>query len=136
MKNYERLFTCVSAGVDFNHTVSQRRVKHIRSSVFTLGPLEKAWSVRLRVPAQSAEDSEAAATQRALIAPFIWQQQRAKEANKGRHVIVFLGRETIRRLFFMQIREYFVLLPKSECIEMKQMNFLQEEHGAAFVDNI
>lgn len=93
------------------------------------------WSVRLWVPAQSAEDSEAASTQRVLIAPFIWQQLRAKEANKGRHVIVFSGRETIKRLFFMQMREYFVLLPKLECIGTKQMNDLPEEHVAAFVDN-
>lgn len=135
MKNYEGLFTCVSAGVDFNHTVSRRRVKHIRSSVFTLGPQWKVWSVRLGVPAQSAQDSEAASTQRVLIAPFIWQQLRAKEANKGRHVIVFSGRETIKKLFFMQMREYFVLLPKPECIGTKQMNDLLEEHVAAFVDN-
>lgn len=54
-------------------------------------------------------------TRRALIAAFIWQQQRAKEANKGPHVTVFSGSETIKRLFFMQIRGYFVPLPEPEC---------------------
>lgn len=138
MKNYERLFTCVCvcAGADFNHTVSRRRVKYIRSGVFTLGALWKAWSVRLGVPAQSAEDSEAVSTRRVLIAPFIWQQQRAGEANKGRHVAVFLGRETIKSLFFMQIRGYFVLLPKPEYVEMKQINYLDKECVAALADNI
>lgn len=94
--------------------------------------------MRLGVPAQSAEDGEAASTQRVLIAPFIWQQQRGNEANKGRHIVFLGGGETIKRLFFflMQIGEYLVLLPKPERIEMKQMNYLQEEHGAASVDNV
>lgn len=90
----------------------------------------------LGVPAQSAEDSEAVSTQRMLIASFIWQQQRAEEANKGRHVAVFLGRETIKSLFFMQIRGYFVLPPKPEYIEMKQINYLDKECVAVSVDNI
>lgn len=90
----------------------------------------------LGVPAQSAEDSEAVSTQRVLIASFIWQQQRAEEANKGRRVAVFLGRDTIKSLFFMQIRGYFVLLPKPEYIEMKQINYLDKECVAVSVDNI